>query len=139
MRRRSILSMLSAASLALSAASIHPSLAAPYAAKAAERKTILDTLRGPVAAKLGAPIEFVVDRILVEGDWAFAVVTPQRPGGRKIDFRGTVCAGDVSHLVGALFKRAGGNWTVRDIAFCPTDVAWASWDTEHDAPAALFR
>ncbi len=143
MRRRTMLAAVPVVLLALMAnltlAVTAPSRAAPYTAKGPERKTILESMRGPVAAKLGAPIEFVVDRILIDGDWAFAVVTPQRPGGGKIDFRGTVCAGDVSHLVGALFKRAGIGWTVRDIAFCPTDVAWANWDQQHGAPAALFR
>jgi len=104
----------------------------------AERKAVLNALRTPVEEELGPPIEFVVKRIAVVGDWAFVMATPQHSGGVPIDWAHSVCSGDVSHLVGGLMKRSDGGWKVVDMVLCPTDVAWATWPQDYGAPSALF-
>jgi hypothetical protein len=114
-------------------------VAEPYTPKGAERKAVLDALREPVSRRLEQPVEFVVEKIAVSGEWAFVIATPQRPGGSQIAWQRTVCRGDVSHLVGGLMKRLPGGWSVRALALCPTDVAWETWPSEHGAPAELFK
>ena len=107
--------------------------------RGAERRDILDALRVPVSRELRQPVEFVVETIVMSGNWAFVIATPQRPGGREIDWQNTVCAGDVSHLVGGLLRKREGRWSVRAYALCPTDVAWEPWPEQYGAPAELFR
>lgn len=104
----------------------------------AERKTILDALRGPVQTELVQPVEFVVDTIVKNGAWAFVIARPQKPGGAPIAWQNTVCKGDVSHLVGGLLQKIEGVWIVRTTALCPTDVAWVTWPDDYGAPRDLF-
>lgn len=113
--------------------------AQPVVAEGAVRKALLDTLRTAVAAELGNPIVFVVEKASVEGDWAFILATPKRTASQSIDWSKTVCSGDVSHLVGALMKRKAGNWVVEAMALCPTDVAWETWPKDYGAPPAIFE
>lgn len=105
----------------------------------AERKAILDAMRAPIAQDLGQPVEFVVKRIAMTSPWAFVMADVQGPGGTAIDWEKTVCSGDVSHLTGALLKKSDeGNWNIEELVLCPTDVAWATWAEDHQAPAELF-
>lgn len=115
-----------------------PAVARPVTAEGAQRKELLDTLRKDVVKELGAPIVFVVEKAAVEGDWAFVLATPWRTPEMPVDWEKTVCSGDVSHLVGALLKRDGGTWSVKAMALCPTDVAWATWPKDHGAPQVIF-
>lgn len=114
-------------------------VAEPYTPSGAERKAILDALREPVSRQLEQPVEFVVEKIAVSGEWAFVIATPQRPGGSQIAWQRTVCKGDVSHLVGGLIKRLADGWSVQALALCPTDVAWETWPGEYGAPAELLK
>ena len=45
------------------------------------RSEILDAVRPVFETETNGPIEFVVRRLNVLGDWAFGDVTLQRPGG----------------------------------------------------------
>lgn len=116
-----------------------PAFARPATAEGALRKELLDTLRKDVVKELGAPIVFVVEKAVVEGDWAFVLATPWRTPEVPVDWEKTICSGDVSHLVGALLKRENGIWTVKSTALCPTDVAWETWPQDYGAPAAIFN
>ena len=115
--------------------------AAPSVCRNAEgqdRKAILDALRAPVSASLNSPVEFHVERIRVCGDWAFALATPQNPGGGEMRWAGTPCDGDTSHLAGGLMRRNGAGWALIDSALCPSDVAWADWPERYHVPQILF-
>ena len=46
----------------------------------AERRALMDTVRPHVEAMPGAPIEFLESRLRQEGDVAFAMLSPRRPG-----------------------------------------------------------
>lgn len=131
-------SILVAVVMMLALAGAH-AIAMPYTPQGDERKAILDALRPVAVEALGAPIEFAVEKISVSGDWAFALVTPQRPGGGAIAWDGTVCAGDVSHLVGGLLQKKNGAWSLAASALCPTDVAWVTWPDDYGAPQELFE
>lgn len=128
------------AALAVLAALSIPAQALEVPARGPERTAILDALRAPVSEALGTQVEFVVEKIVVSGDWAFVIATPQVPGGGAIDWESTsACAGDVSHLAGGLMMRSAQGWDLIAHALCPTDVAWATWPQEFGAPAELFE
>ena len=118
-----------------------PACAAPAGcqnAQGQDRQAILDALRAPVSASLNSPVEFKVERIRICGDWAFALATPQNPGGGEMRWAGTPCDGDTSHLAGGLMRRNGAGWALIDSALCPSDVAWADWPDRYHVPQILF-
>lgn len=53
------------------------------------RIEILNAARPTFIAETGGPIEFVVHRLAVLGDWAFGDVTLERPQGAAIDWSKT--------------------------------------------------
>jgi hypothetical protein len=108
-----------------------------------KRKIILDVVRASVERTLGIKAVFVVDRITVFGDWAFASVHPRNEAGNRIDYRRTRIAKDFdpeqdSDLAGALLRRKDAAWSVVEEAFLPTDVYWEEWETTYKLPRALF-
>src|SRR5208283_910868 len=108
-----------------------------------ERKLILDAVRASVERTLGIKVIFVVDRMTVFGEWAFASLRPRYAAGNRIDYRRTLIAKDFDpeqdgDLAGALLRRKGAAWTVVEEAFLPTDVYWEEWETKYKLPRALF-
>ena len=100
----------------------------------AERRAILDAMRPQAEARLGPPVEFVVEEMRVSGTWAFVHAEPQRPGGGPIaaprdDFRD----GNTTY---AVLRRQGGGWRPLMVVVGPTDVAWVEYCEE--APRGLF-
>lgn len=71
----------------------------------------------------------MIDRLRVSGNWAFAIVSPQRPGGKPIDLSASVFRGQADYMDGirtyALLVRAYGRWNIVDYAIGPTDVFWS--------------
>ena len=116
------------------------------AAGGKERKAIMDALRVPFGRDLKQPVIFVVDMIKVSEDWAAVRVTPQTPGGGKIDYSRTkykeqVEAGMFDPSGEALLQMNGGPdaWKVIRWQFGQTDTALSSWITSCGAPASLGR
>ena len=125
--------------MALTALAALPVAAAPTVPRGAEHKAILDAVRQPVSNVLKQPIDLIVEKIVVSGPWAFVIATPTGLKGAQIPWQSiAACRGDVSHLVGALVRRERSGWTVRALAICPTDVAWADWPSRYNAPQELF-
>lgn len=92
-----------------------------------ERKLVLNAIRPLVEARVGAPVEFVVDRLRIYQDWAFVVANPQRPGGGQID------PNDPNYHLSefqdglhtyVLLQYAYSRWNVIDYAIGPTDAFW---------------
>ncbi len=105
------------------------------------RKQLLNVARPTFELESAGPIEFVVDRLAIWGDWAFGAVQLQRPGGRKIDWSKTNHAGDFAVETETSFfllKRKNGNWKMSAYALAPTDVAWDGWREEFKLPLELF-
>ena len=109
------------------------------------RRPVLDGLRPAIEADLGQPVQFVVQSLKTQGGWAFAIVRPQQPNGREIDFRrtrygeymdGGIWDGPTTY---ALLRNTGGRWRTVDFVIGPTDVAWEGWPQEHGAPRAIFN
>lgn len=108
-----------------------------------ERKAILDAVRVPVERQLGIGVVFVVRRLVVYGDWAFASLAPRNEAGGRIDYRRTRIGRDFipdldSDTVHALLRRAGPSWTIVEEAFLPTDVVWEEWERKYRLPRRLF-
>ena len=111
-----------------------------------ERKAIMDALRVPFERDLKQDVIFVVDMLKVSEDWAIARVTPQKPGGGKIDYSRTkyneqIEAGMFDASGEALLQMKGGPdaWKVVKWRFGATDTALSTWVKEFDAPASLNR
>jgi hypothetical protein len=96
-----------------------------------ERRDIMDAMRPVIEAKLNPPVEFVVHDLRVLGNWAFAQVDPQRPGGGRIDIRRTMLRDFAEHLDGlrteAILQRRNGRWYTVDHAIGATDVWFLTW------------
>src|SRR5450631_2419650 len=61
---------------------------------APERMAILDVARIPVERRLGIKVVFVVERMTLFGDWAYAAMHPRDAAGNRIDYRRTLFAKD---------------------------------------------
>jgi hypothetical protein len=108
------------------------------------RAEVLNAVRPTIEKETGGPVIFVVSVLNVKGGWAYAEVTPQRPGGASIDWRRTKFreafeADAFSGLVLALLRKRDGAWILLDHFTGPTDVAWLEWVEKYKLPEALFR
>jgi hypothetical protein len=109
------------------------------------RRPILDGLRPAIEDDLGQPVQFMVDRLRVQGDWAFYAGSIQQPNGRPIDFSRTRYASALENGVFdgpgtfGLLRRSAGAWRVVTFVVGPTDVAWLGWPDEYNAPMSLFE
>ncbi|MEQ7156506.1 hypothetical protein [Brevundimonas aurifodinae] len=109
------------------------------------RRPLLDALRPAIEDDLGQPVQFMVDRLRVQGDWAFFAGSVQRPDGRPIDFSRTRYAEAVEEGffdgpgTYGLLRRVGGRWRAEGFFVGPTDAAYLSWPDEQGAPASLFE
>lgn len=108
----------------------------------AERKAIMNTIRGPVEEHLHRPVLFRVEDptrdFHVQNGWAFIQAQVRQPNGAPMGKDFYRREGDVSDLVMFLLHRSGGHWHIVTYALCPTDVAWEGWDTRYHAPRAIF-
>lgn len=106
-----------------------------------ERREILDTLRPTAVAELGGPIEFVVNHLLVDGEYALAFLHAQRPGGVQIDLAQTplhLRDGEPLSLIDgpmliAFLNRQSGTWQRGRYCIGCTDALWAGLDCENYA------
>lgn len=109
------------------------------------RRPLLDALRPAIEEDLGQPVQFMVDRLRVQGDWAFFAGSVQRPDGRPIDFSRTRYAEALEEGffdgpgTYGLLRRVGGRWRVEGFFVGPTDVAYMAWPDELGAPTTLFE
>jgi len=112
-----------ASSLTVSAQAVHEP-----ARGTAERSEILNALRPMLEARVGPPVEFVVDWMRSGNGWAFVQVSPQRPGGGAIDLYRTTYANQAEYMDGivtfALLRFQYDRWNLIDFAVGPTDVFW---------------
>ena len=53
------------------------------------RSSLMDAIRPHIEWELGQPIEFIVNELRASGNYALAFLSPQKPGGIKIDISKT--------------------------------------------------
>jgi hypothetical protein len=108
----------------------------------AERKAILDAIRPAIEAQMRGPVEFQINVMLSDGEWAFVSANPQRPGGREIDMEKTAFAGKSDIMDGlttyALVRFANGRWNHIDDIIGSTDVAYMAWLELYQVPKAVI-
>lgn len=109
-----------------------------------ERAAILDSARASIDEEIGRSVQFVVERLAVEGDWAFLYAHMQASDGGPVDYARTPLAeaaeaGYVSQVYAGLLQQQDDQWVVRAQAIGPTDMAWQPWAEDYGAPAALFQ
>ena len=109
------------------------------------RAELLDVLRPYAEDDLGPPVEFVVERLLVDADRAYAEVTAQRPGGGQIDLsqsplhlrRGIPTDLIDGPYIVAFLHKAPRGWRVVVHSTGATD-AWY-WEYDCDNYASIFQ
>ena len=107
------------------------------------RAAILDGVRPMVEAEVGKPVEFVVQQMRVLGEWAFVVLSPQRPGGGPIPYVYTryqtaVDEGFFDNQVSALLRDTPSGWLVYEYNLGATDVPWVDWGQAYPVPPEVF-
>jgi hypothetical protein len=142
-RRNSLVLMLGAALMAWPGAPAHAQRVVHIERGSPERTVILDVVRASVERRLGIKVIFVVQRLTVFGNWAYAGLRPRTEAGQRIDYRRTRYARDYhpdldSDLVVVLLRRSGASWSIEQEAFLPTDVVWEAWMKDHGLPRRLF-
>jgi hypothetical protein len=108
------------------------------------RAQVLDAFRPAVEGQIGAPVIFVIKVLHVGGNWAYVEAVPQRPGGRRIDWRRTRFredfeAGMLEDLALGLLQRSGRGWRVVEYRIGPTDIAWDEWVGKYRLPRRFFQ
>jgi hypothetical protein len=109
------------------------------------RAALLEAVRGEVSKDLKQAVRFRVTTLRTCGDWAYALVTPETPEGKPIDFAKTHHAERIEEGVFdgpgtyALLAKGKAGWTVKAFAIGPTDVVWMNWVEEYKLPEALFE
>lgn len=109
-----------------------------------ERAAVLDSARDSIDKEIGRTVQFVVERLAVEGQWAFLYAHMQASDGGPVDYSRTSMAeaaeaGFVSQVYAGLLEKEDGHWVVRAQAIGPTDMAWQPWAADYGAPEALFK
>ena len=110
-----------------------------------QRRVLLDSIRPAIESHIGQPVQFVVDTLQTQGDWAFYAGRIQQPNGRPIDFSRTPYAEALEEgmfdgpSTYALLRRQGARWRLVDWVVGPTDVTYAGWPSEYGAPESLFE
>jgi hypothetical protein len=84
-----------------------------------ERAKIMEAVRASFEKKLGGPVKFKVDRLDVDGDYAFAQLHPLKPDGSPY----RILRPDPMNAYGdALLVRRSGAWQLLDMRLDATDV-----------------
>lgn len=109
----------------------------------AERTAILKALRVPVEKALKQKVQFDIQTIKAQGNWAFINGAPQNMAGElpdysKTEYQEAITEGFFDNNFQALLKKTGGKWKVVTYAIGCTDVCWLGWDEEFKAPKAIF-
>lgn len=102
------------------------------------RQELLDTIRLLAEYDLGAPVEFRVIEIQVDGNIAFARMMAQRPGGGEIDMVDTPMVrwryAEPYEFDGPRFEvfyvRTETGWQITDFGMGSTDVWWSQYRCE---------
>jgi hypothetical protein len=103
-----------------------------------ERAAILDAIRPAVEAQMWGPVEFKIDQMRTDGDWAFVMAEPQRPGGKPVDPETTAFAGQEDQMDGltvlGLARFVRGRWVHIGDIIGPMDAAQTAWVQNYRVP-----
>ena len=126
-------------------AAVSAALAAPMDIAKSDplRKVLLDAMRPTVEDDVGVPVQFVVEALRVDGDWAYFAGTPQLKNGQPIDFEQTHYAEAIAEgyfdgpYLQVLMEKVDDEWIVATFNIGATDVIAVGWPDEYGAPCAV--
>lgn len=104
------------------------------AAGSADRTALMEARHPQAEAALGAPVECVVEQANLHRNLAFAVVSPQRPGGGKTDLDATPLTlqedGSFPHVydagrIDAFLQKSRQTWVARKIVIGIVADGWS--------------
>lgn len=99
-----------------------------------ERSKMLDLLRAEMYRKHKQEVQFVVEKLNVQGDYAWFQGQVQRKDGKAFEIEGEA---DCCHAE-ALLRKKSGKWYIEEMAAFAMDVWWDGiWDTKK-LPRQLF-
>jgi hypothetical protein len=108
-----------------------------------ERAAILDAIRPTIEAQMFGPVEFKIDTMRTDGDWAFVMADPQRPGGKPVDPETTAFAGREDEMDGltvlGLARLVKDRWVHIDDIIGPMDAAQTAWIKNCRVPEAVIN
>lgn len=109
-----------------------------------ERTALMDALRVPIAKELKQDVIFTVDKLKVQGDWAFFSGQPKNKDGGEPNWKITkyqefIQNGDFEEGLHALLKNTDGKWNVVKYMMNCHDVCYLGWDKEYKAPKSIFE
>lgn len=99
----------------------------------ADRVALMNALRGAVRNEIGGDVVFVVRELRSDGEWAFAVLEPTRPDGRRIApettplYRRHGGDGLDGLRTEAIWRKERDHWQVFAHAVGATDVWWTAY------------
>jgi len=104
------------------------------------RKAILNAVREPVQDELDMEVQFKVNELRTDGEWAFLNAIPLTKDHKRIDYARTKYAKDVREglfddwLCALVRKQPDQSWTVIVLSIGATDVPFVDWPRRFDAP-----
>lgn len=131
--------------LAFTSACSPPAQRGAHEATEAERAPLEAAVGAALAVDLGQPVQLRIDHARIDGDWAWVIAEPFKPGGLMlIDWSTTHYAEQASlgmmdgGTTYALLQRTSGTWAVKEFVVGPTDAPWVNWAQQHGAPVSLW-
>lgn len=109
----------------------------------AERKAIMDAVRGAVLPELKKNVVFQVDHLVQQGGYAFLMGQPRKPDGTAFDYRGTIYQEAIEHglfddWIWAVLAKVDGRWRTLEYGIGNTDVGWLGVVGKFGAPEGIF-
>lgn len=116
-----------------------------HEANEGERAALDAAVGAALAVDLGQPVQLRIDHARIDGDWAWVIAEPFKPGGLSLIDWSTTHYAEQAAMGGmdgsttyALLQRVNGAWVVKDFVVGPTDAPWVGWAQKHGAPASLW-
>jgi hypothetical protein len=107
------------------------------------RKAILNAVREPVQNELGMEVQFKVNELRTDGEWAFLNAVPLTKDYKRIDYVHTKYAKEVREglfddwLCALVRKQPDQSWTVIALSIGATDVPFVDWPRRFDVPRTV--
>ncbi len=99
-----------------------------------ERTQMLDLLRAEMYRRHKQEVQFVVEKLNVQGEYAWFQGQVQRKDGKEFEIEGEA---DCCH-VEALLRKKSGKWYIDEMAAFSMDVWWDGIWEEKKLPRELF-
>jgi hypothetical protein len=109
-----------------------------------ESAAVLKALSLPVSKDLKQSITFSVEKLKVQGNWAFVSGQAKNAEGNEPNWKITryqkfIDSGDFEDNLFALLKKTNGKWRVVTYLMNCHDVCYLDWDKRYKAPKAIIE